>query len=257
MNLTQVEELAKVAAQAELGRLAPARRFVAEASEEQGRAAEKPEEAPRKAEGRMPVAPVAVVSSLGVDAGRAPVAGPVAAAVSVSAAVSVPAAVSVSVSVAAPAPVSAPVSVSVSAPASAPVPPVPSQRLSVPFVPMAELPAWGLSTVTAVTPVGPVLPFRPASQSVAPASQPAPPSTRGESSLTLHQYAALCAELALSPAAAEGIFRRYGLEAQERRASVDAAWKERLRRDPAEYQAWYDLYQRWHAHLAAGGAPPG
>lgn len=172
MTPEQMEALAKLAARAELGQLAPARRFVAQASADQARASEASKSAPKKAEGPMPVAPTAVVSPL------APAA-------------------------------------SVSAPAPAPAPA-----------------------------------FR--SPAPTPSPQPAPAPQ-----LTLSQYASLCAELALTPAAADAIFRRHGLESAQQRAATDAAWKERLRRDPAEYQTWQDLYQRWYAHWAARRAPTG
>ncbi|WP_437485808.1 hypothetical protein WME75_01895 [Sorangium sp. So ce1014] len=100
------------------------------------------------------------------------------------------------------------------------------------------------------------------------ASPPSTPlSTAGDAStaplheapdmiLPLTQYAALCAELALSPATAEEIFRRYGLGSGEMRSAVDAAWKERLRGDPAEYSRWQDIYQHYYAHFARRGTPP-
>ncbi|WP_438006422.1 hypothetical protein WME89_48890 [Sorangium sp. So ce321] len=76
-----------------------------------------------------------------------------------------------------------------------------------------------------------------------------------ETILPLAQYAALCAELALSPAMAESIFQRYGLGSGEVRSVVDAAWNERLRGSPAEYARWQDMYQRYYAHFARRGAP--
>ncbi|WP_437982674.1 hypothetical protein [Sorangium sp. So ce117] len=76
-----------------------------------------------------------------------------------------------------------------------------------------------------------------------------------ETILPLAQYAALCAELALSPAMAKSIFQRYGLGSGEVRSVVDAAWKERLRGSPAEYARWQDLVQRYYAHFARRGAP--
>ncbi|WP_437606218.1 hypothetical protein WMF20_35180 [Sorangium sp. So ce834] len=95
----------------------------------------------------------------------------------------------------------------------------------------------------------------------------APSSTAGEGGtaplpeplemlLPLATYAALCAELALSPATAEEIFRGYGLGSSEMRSAVDAAWKERLRGNPAEYSRWQDMVQRYYAHFARRGAPP-
>lgn len=74
--------------------------------------------------------------------------------------------------------------------------------------------------------------------------------------LSLAQYASLCAELTVFPEGAEGIFRRYGLDSDEKRAAVDAAWKERLRNDPEVYEAWQELYRRYHAHWAKQGTAP-
>jgi len=103
----------------------------------------------------------------------------------------------------------------------------------------------------------------PAAASGAPTLQaaappPAPgspnPSTSGsaattdplESVLPLARYARLCAALALSPHEAEALFRGYGLERVEERTAVDAAWKERLRRDPVQYGIWEVMYQRYY-----------
>ncbi|MGK4008488.1 hypothetical protein WMF31_38115 [Sorangium sp. So ce1036] len=77
-----------------------------------------------------------------------------------------------------------------------------------------------------------------------------------ETILSLAQYAALCAELALSPAMAESIFQRYRLGSVEVRSAVDAAWKERLRGYPAEYARWQDMVQRYYAHFARRGVLP-
>jgi hypothetical protein len=70
------------------------------------------------------------------------------------------------------------------------------------------------------------------------------------------QYASLCAELAVFPRSAEAIFRRYGLDTGEKRSAVDAAWKERFRRDRVEYGAWQEIYRRYHAYWAKRGTPP-
>ncbi len=107
-------------------------------------------------------------------------------------------------------------------------------------------------------PMGPVLPFRPsveghgARPSSPPPVEPAPRAGVAEPLhvLSLAQYASLCVELAVFPEEAEGIFRRYGLDAGEKRSAIDAAWKERLRNEPAEYEAWQELYRRYHAHWA-------
>ncbi|WP_170228838.1 hypothetical protein [Polyangium fumosum] len=61
--------------------------------------------------------------------------------------------------------------------------------------------------------------------------------------LSLEAHAELCAKLAASPDEAERIFARYGLAEPHARKAVDEAWKERLRRDPALYQAWQRLYR--------------
>ncbi|WP_437972225.1 hypothetical protein WMF04_24300 [Sorangium sp. So ce260] len=73
--------------------------------------------------------------------------------------------------------------------------------------------------------------------------------------LPLAQYAALCAELAVCPDDAEETFRRYGLGSGDRRSSIDAAWKERLRNSPADYARWQEMYRRYHAHFTKQGTP--
>jgi hypothetical protein len=81
---------------------------------------------------------------------------------------------------------------------------------------------------------------------ISPASGPAPVSDPLEVVLPLARYARLCAALALSPHEAEALFRGYGLERVEERTAVDAAWKERLRRDPVQYGIWEVMYQRYY-----------
>lgn len=112
-----------------------------------------------------------------------------------------------------------------------------------------------------------VLPFRPADPSEpvtaaippvrAPASDlpfgpnaapAAPPAEQPPPAFTLDQYAALCAELSASPQTADAIFARYGLATQGERLGVDLWWRERLRRNHAEYEAWREIYQRYHAY---------
>ncbi|WP_437528264.1 hypothetical protein WME79_44595 [Sorangium sp. So ce726] len=121
-----------------------------------------------------------------------------------------------------------------------------------------------LLTQTAPSPT-PVTGVASQSATVSPRSEPsstagddgaAPPSEPLETILPLARYAALCAELALSPAMAESIFQRYGLGSGEMRSAVDAAWKERLREHPAEYARWRDMVQRYYAHFARRGEPP-
>ncbi|WP_437622971.1 hypothetical protein [Sorangium sp. So ce1151] len=95
----------------------------------------------------------------------------------------------------------------------------------------------------------------PSPSSNAGSSGPAPGVEPLELVLPLAQYAALCAELALFPGAAEAIFRRYGLGSSEKRSAVDATWKERLSKHPAEYARWQELYRRYQAHFAKLGTP--
>jgi hypothetical protein len=88
---------------------------------------------------------------------------------------------------------------------------------------------------------GPALPF----QSPGGAREPDAPRAP---TLTLEQYASLCAEIAVFPERANAIFQRHGLGALRDRLHVDLAWKERLRRSPAEYRQWQELYQHYKAY---------
>jgi len=84
----------------------------------------------------------------------------------------------------------------------------------------------------------------------------APPAAGAPPPLTLQQYGSLCAEVAVFPDRTEAIFHKYGLGDLRDRRAADVSWQERLRRNPAEYQGWYALYQRWTEHferLKAGG----
>jgi hypothetical protein len=127
-------------------------------------------------------------------------------------------------------------------------------------------PPPGTTTGPIQIPKGPVLPFRPPAEGHGsrpspppPPAQPSPPGHRSAAEplevLSLAQYASLCAELAASPKSAEAIFRRYGLDTREKRSAVDAAWKERLGRDPAEYASWQEMYRRYQAYWTKQGAP--
>ena len=78
-----------------------------------------------------------------------------------------------------------------------------------------------------------------------PASAPPAPSP----TLTLQQYASLCAELAVFPDRTEAIFQQYGLGNLPDRVAVGLAWQERLRHNPEEHQGWQRIYQRWLAHF--------
>jgi hypothetical protein len=90
------------------------------------------------------------------------------------------------------------------------------------------------------------------------APRPAPRSAFDPASplLTLEQYAALCAELAVFPAASESIFQRYGLTDEDRRSAVDAAWKARLVHQPSRYREWQELYLRYYTYWTSRGTLP-
>jgi len=77
---------------------------------------------------------------------------------------------------------------------------------------------------------------------------PADPSLTEE--LTLAQHAALCAELAVSPPEdSVAIFLKYGLGNDQRRARIDAAWRERLETRTLLYAEWRQLYRHFHEHF--------
>jgi hypothetical protein len=135
-----------------------------------------------------------------------------------------------------------------------------------PRLPLGE--QLGETTGPIQAPKGPVIPFRPPVEGHrARPSPPPPPPVQVQPTphavvaephnvLSLAQYASLCAELAVFPEETEGTFWRYGLDTDEKRSAVDAAWKERLRREPAEYEAWQELYRRYHAYWTEQGTSP-
>ncbi|WP_437776264.1 hypothetical protein [Sorangium sp. So ce1097] len=147
------------------------------------------------------------------------------------------------------------------APASSrPVPRAPAElgdtslRLEIPRELLRQT-ARGKAAVTGATSQSTRVSPSPSPSSNVGSSGPAPVAGPIDAVLSLPQYAALCAELALSPGAAEAIFRRYGLDSSERRSAVDAAWKERLSKHPAEYATWQEMYRHYHAHFAKRGTP--
>jgi hypothetical protein len=84
----------------------------------------------------------------------------------------------------------------------------------------------------------------------APATADAATEARADacSTLTVEQYAALCAELAVAPGSAENIFQRYGLGSPRERPQVDDDFAQRFRVDPALEQRWQALvahYREW------------
>jgi len=67
--------------------------------------------------------------------------------------------------------------------------------------------------------------------------------------LTLAHYAALCAELDVAPEDAVAIFIKYGLANDERRARIDALWRERLETRTTTYAEWRQLYRHFREHF--------
>jgi hypothetical protein len=82
---------------------------------------------------------------------------------------------------------------------------------------------------------------------------PADPSLTDE--LTLAQYAALCAELDVTPKDAMAIFVKYGVVNDERRARIDTLWRERLETRTATYAEWRQLYRHFHDHFMSLSKP--
>jgi hypothetical protein len=69
---------------------------------------------------------------------------------------------------------------------------------------------------------------------------------RGRASLTLEQYAAFCAELAVFPGQAADVHRRYGVAEESARRALDDGFAQRFRVDPT-------LQRRWRALVAHYG----
>ena len=139
-------------------------------------------------------------------------------------------------------------------PQPAPSAAAPAQPAAAPAQPAVAQPA------APPAPGAPSVPFAPSPQPAQPApSAPLPQLPEGAArsptsnvpTLTLEQYAALCAELAMFPNAVEQTFSRYRLTSLRDRLSVDLAWRERLRRDPAENARWQALYAHYTAHWAS------
>lgn len=88
-----------------------------------------------------------------------------------------------------------------------------------------------------------------------PESAALPPgaSSGGAPRLSIEQYAALCAEVSVSPETAEATFAKYGLASPEERAAADLEWQERLRADAALMQRWQTLYLHYSEQLYLTG----
>jgi hypothetical protein len=114
-----------------------------------------------------------------------------------------------------------------------------ADETSLPFEPRApvlpfEAPAAAADeTSLPFEPRAPVLPF----------AQAGAPSAR---TLSLEEYASLCAELSV---VVETTFFRYGLGDPEIRRAVDETWRTRLSKDPKEYGSWQELYDHHRALL--------
>ncbi len=116
-------------------------------------------------------------------------------------------------------------------------------------------------------PTGPVLPFARPGPLVPELAQTAPPTTsplapalpfaRGnapggaEPRLDLQAYAALCAEISVSPTTALATLARHGLTPDGKRAE-DAAWKARFDADPQVRSSWLSLVMEAGARLRSG-----
>jgi hypothetical protein len=94
------------------------------------------------------------------------------------------------------------------------------------------------------SPLRPALPFAQAGAGQAPKAEAPPPlaALRIEG-LTLAQYAAIGVALGRSEEEAEALFRRFGLPDMPSRVRADAAWRERVRRDPAAAQELQRIMQ--------------
>jgi len=79
---------------------------------------------------------------------------------------------------------------------------------------------------------------------------PVAAKSTGHFGLSIEQYAALCAEVAVSPQAADAIFTKYGLGARRDQITADLAWQERLRADNALMLKWQSLYLHYHEHYS-------
>lgn len=95
----------------------------------------------------------------------------------------------------------------------------------------------------------------PAPQSGATLELPRDARVSGSPPLGVEQYAALCAELEVSPSAARDTFRRYGFASASEAAEVAASWQQRFAREPSEQQAWERLRRALVAQLRTKGQP--
>jgi hypothetical protein len=83
---------------------------------------------------------------------------------------------------------------------------------------------------------------------------PVPAKSTGHFGLSMEQYAALCAEIAVFPRTGEAIFAKYGLASLKDRMTADLGWQERLRADAALMARWQSLYLHYHEWYSRQGA---
>lgn len=100
-------------------------------------------------------------------------------------------------------------------------------------------------------------PASPAALSPPPGASPVPAGggpvakwSTGHFGLSIEQYAALCAEVAVFPERGEAIFAQYGLAERKDRMTADLAWQDRLRADNALMARWQGLYLYYHDYYS-------
>jgi hypothetical protein len=77
-----------------------------------------------------------------------------------------------------------------------------------------------------------------------------PPSSRRAPSLSLEQYAALCAESTVGAGLAfEQALLRYGIPDRDAWKALDRSWQDRLGREPILTLRWMELTARYREHL--------
>lgn len=139
----------------------------------------------------------------------------------------------------------------------------PMARSALPFRPPAQAatpPAPARPALPAQSPAKtPPAPQRPPTLAARPPAPQAAGAVPGAASpapgaqLTLDQYAAMCAALAVFPERADAIFARHGLSDPRRRAAADAQWKAHLARYPSERAEWERRYWQWETSWRRAG----
>jgi hypothetical protein len=85
------------------------------------------------------------------------------------------------------------------------------------------------------------------------ACPPAPTAGAAERRLTVYEYAALCAELAIFPGRSDEIHRRYGLADLRQRNAFEAQWQRWLHDDLDLLRCVNDLIERYRAWFLRPG----